>query len=457
MKGPNPNDQAKFSELLAAYGEGRYREAIELASALIKLDANQPAVLNVMGVSMQALKALGPALEIFDLCLRLSPAFIEAQSNKGNVLKDLGRMEEALSCYRQTLCFEPSFALGTYNLGNTYKELGADLEALRYFKRALCLDPKLASAGWNQALMLLRRGDYREGWMLYEYGWSAGQRGRRRQIQQPLWLGDTALVGETLLVHWEQGYGDVIQFSRYVTVLWGLGVHVVFWAPPALEKLMLSLRGIKAIVTTQEALPKFDRHCPLMSLPLALGTDLDTVPMNVPYLFPERRRLYQWQTRLGPKQRLRVGLVWSGGRAHPHDQLRSLSLETLKPLYQLSMIEFHSLQVEYRAEDLPTLEGSPIHRHDKSLSDFAETAALIANLDLVISVDTSVAHLAGALGKPVWILLHHPCDYRWMDTRSDTPWYPSVRLFRQLIAGDWSQPIGLLLKAIEEFSAEPKA
>jgi hypothetical protein len=437
--------------LLDAYGRGLYREALAMAARSLKANPHQPQVLNVFGACLQSLGEFDKALDVFNLCLNLKPDCLEALNNKGNVLKELGRSEAALECFRTALAFEPSFAVAAYNLGNTLKERGQDIEALDYFRMALSIDTSLSSAGWNMALILLRRGQYEEGWALYEHGWGAGQRGRRRELTKPLWLGRECLSGKTLLVHWEQGYGDVIQFCRYVPQLWALGIRVMFWVPPGLERLMLSLGGFHSLLTSGDPFPPFDYHCPLMTLPFAFKTTLATIPSHVPYLHAEPARCNDWAIQLQDDEDFRVGLVWSGGRLHPHDGYRSIPLSVFQHLFKTHGVTFHSLQIDVREADLPFLEDAPVLQHETELLDFADTAALIHELDLVISVDTAVAHLAGALGKPVWILLHHLPDYRWMMGCGDSPWYPQSRLFRQTNPGDWFQPLQEVEVALKEW------
>jgi hypothetical protein len=279
---------------------------------------------------------------------------------------------------------------------------------------------------------------------------------RRRHADRPLWIGAEPVAGKTVLLHAEQGFGDTLQFCRYASLVAARGATVVLEVPGGLKTVLTSLSGITQIVTEGDSQPPFDLQCPLMSLPLAFGTDLKTIPAVTPYLHADAGRRRAWQARLdgvGLPGRLRVGLAWSGNPKHKNDENRSISLATLAPLYGLDAT-FVSLQPEVRERDSATLAQSGIldFRHD--LVDFAETAALIDTLDLVISVDTSAVHLAGALGRPLWILLPRVPDWRWMLEREDSPWYPDARLFRQDRPGDWPAVIERITHAFRRYAEE---
>jgi hypothetical protein len=256
-------------------------------------------------------------------------------------------------------------------------------------------------------------------------------------------MGEPSIGGRTLLVHAEAGMGDTIQFCRYLPMVEATGARIVFEVQSALVALVSTLECRLTLVHGGQELPHFDAHCPLMSLPLAFRTEVATIPAAVPYLYADEHKRRQWRDRLGEKRGLRVGLVWAGNPEHGNDQNRSVALKALGPLLDLP-VEFHSLQREYRDGDEAWLgrQAPLIRDHRQELNDFSDTAALAAELDLVISVDTSVAHLAGALGRPVWILLPFVPDWRWLIERTDSPWYPSATLFRQSRLGDWDSVIG---------------
>ena len=349
-----------------------------------------------------------------------------------------GRLQEALAVYDRILSLEPECVEALSDRGFIQQELRRYSEALASYDKAISICPDYAEAQFNKSRLKLLLGQYAEGWSLYEWRWKVDKyKIYFKDFKQPLWLGDQPIAGRTILLHAEQGFGDVIQFVRYVAMVEELGARVLLGVHPVLISLMQSLHGAFTLGTKLDALPAFELHCPLGSLPLAFKTEVDNIPTDIPYLFADPQRRDIWRVRLGNKVRPRVGLAWSGSAAHSNDRNRSMALRSLEPLLCLNF-EFHSLQQEIRAEDQAALAGfSEILCHESELLDFADTAALVAEMDLVISVDTSVAHLAGALGKAVWILLPYAPDYRWMIERSDSPWYPTARLFRQSTIGDW--------------------
>ncbi|MBM4220713.1 MAG: tetratricopeptide repeat protein, partial [Gammaproteobacteria bacterium] len=341
------------------------------------------------------------------------------------------------------------------NLGNALQAAGRLDEALRSHDRALALKPDFPDARWNKAFALLLQGDFAAGWPLFESRWELPGNRPAAISDRPLWLGDAPLAGRTLLVHHEQGLGDTLQMLRYVPLLAAQGARVVVQVPATLAALAATVAGVASVVTAGEPLPDHDLHCPCMSLPLACRTTLATIPASVPYLAVPDAPGALWRARLdearsAQRTGLHVGIAWSGSSAHRNDRQRSLALRELLPLLELPA-EFHSLQKEYRPGEGEQL-GTQGRVHDWSarLDTLADTAALIAGLDLVISVDTSVAHLAGALGKPVWLLLPAAPDYRWLLERSDSPWYPTMRLFRQQHAGNWAPVIDALTGTLRE-------
>jgi hypothetical protein len=293
-------------------------------------------------------------------------------------------------------------------------------------------------------LLKLSLGEYEEGWKLYEWRWKTSLfTSPVRNFSPPLWLGNDSIVGKTILLHSEQGFGDTIQFFRYLPKLTTLGCKIIFETQTQLVPLMKAQRNNCQIIGQGETLPSFDVHCPLLSLPLAFKTTLETIPAQVPYLFPPLEKLELWRAKLGTKRKPRIGLVWSG-RLSP-DFRRSIPLELFLQIINTGA-EWHSLQKDYRESDRNSLNSNlTIIDHAPSLNDFSDTAALITEMDLVISIDTAVAHLAGALGKPVWILLPFHPDFRWLRAREDSPWYPTARLFRQTRDGEWDNVLKRLV------------
>ena len=290
--------------------------------------------------------------------------------------------------------------------------------------------------------MKLLTGQYEEGWKLYEWRRQAKTtKNNYKLYNQPLWLGKESLQNKILLVEAEQGLGDIIQFCRYIPMLENIGAKVILEIPRTLTSIIKTMPSNLLILEKRQSLPHFDYHIPIMSLPHAFNTNTQNIPASIPYLFSDKVKREYWNKKLSKKTKPRVGLVWSGSTAHRNDKSRSLPLKDLEPVLELPF-EFHSLQKEVRENDQKTLfEFNQVHQHQDELNDFSDTAALIEEMDLIISVDTSVAHLAGALGKDVWILLSYHPDYRWMLVRNDSPWYPTCTLFRQSKIDDWTELI----------------
>jgi Flp pilus assembly protein TadD len=391
------------------------------------------------GIVLRELKRFDEALASYDRALAIRPDYADALNSRGIVLRELGRLDEALANVDRALAIRPGFAEALTSRGTTLIELKRLDEALASFRRAQAVRPDYADAHWGESFCQLLAGDFGAGWEKYEWRWRTGQ-AALRQFLQPLWLGDQDVAGKTVLLHAEQGNGDTIQFCRYATVLAERGARVVLEVQPALKSLLSCLIGVQQVVATGEPLPEFDFHCPLLSLPLACGTTLQTIPARVPYLTPAPGLVQDWRTRLatdGP----RIGLAWSGNKQHGNDRNRSIALRRLAPLLDCGAT-LVSLQKGPRDDDRAWLAEHPEVLRYSDFPDFADTAALISLLDLVISVDTSVAHLAGAMGKPVWILLPAVgLDWRWLLERDDSPWYPTARLFRQRAIGDWDSVI----------------
>ena len=429
----------------------RYDEAIACYDRALKLNPDSAEAHNNKGNALRDLRRYQEALASYDLAIALKPDYAEAYNNRGLVLLDLGCYQDALTSCDRAIALKPDFA-EAYNVrGAVLHGLNRYQDALASYDRAIALKHDFADALYNKSLIKLLLGDYQEGWSLYEWRWKAVKKDHVRNFKQALWLGDQSVAGKTILLHAEQGFGDVILSVRYVPMVEALGGKVILEVPIALAPLMATLTGAAAIVVRGDALPDFDLHCPLMSLPLAFKTTVASIPAQVPYLGADAQRRSKWHTRLGTKVRPRVGLVWSGNIDYKNDHNRSIALRNLENLLSLE-IEYHSLQKEVRPGDKSALvEFKGIHSHERELHDFVDTAALIAELDLVITIDTSVAHLAGALGIPVWILLPHTPDYRWMLDRSDSPWYPSARLIRQQVPGDWTGVLAQVHSELNQF------
>jgi tetratricopeptide (TPR) repeat protein len=427
----------------------RYSEALENFQQALALNPNDALAHNNCGIALKGLRRLEAAVASFDRAGALQPGWAEVYNNRGNALEGLRRFAEAVLSYDQAIALNPRLTEVFVNRGNALVQVRRLDEALRDFDQAIALSPESGSAYWCKAVLKLLGGDYAEGWRLFEWRWRDQQKDQLRKFSQPVWLGEESLEGKTLLLHAEQGLGDFIQCCRYAPLLELYGARALLETPPALHALMTTLQGDMTLVNYGEAVPAFDLHCPIMSLPLAFKTTLASIPDGVPYLYADAARQPFWQARLGKKTAPRIGLVWSGSVAHRNDHNRSLPLAMLEPLWQLPF-EFHAVQKEFRPADAALLaELGRVRGHAECLGDFADTAALINEMDLLISVDTSVAHLAGALAAPVWILLPFTPDYRWLLERADSPWYPTARLFRQPADGDWGSVIRQLAASLE--------
>ena len=395
-----------------------------------------------MGVAQNHKGDSEAAVESYKKALKIKPDYAEAYNNMGVAQNDKGDSEAAIDSYKKALKIKPDYAEAYNNIGNAAKDQG-DIDLASYgFNQAINIKPNYVEPYWNKSLLKLLIGEYLEGWKLYEWRWKKKPHiDTVRTYQQPLWLGDESIIDKTLLIYPEQGIGDYIQFMRYASLVEQLGAKIILEVPSSLFKLCSTLKGESILIGNGKPLPSFDYHCPIMSLPLALKTTLESIPANIPYLYADKRKKKLFNEKLGKKTVTRIGLTWSGSTWHENDHNRSLLLDQLKTLLLLPF-EFHSLQKEVREIDLKTLIDFPkINQHQDDLIDFSDTAALIDEMDIIISVDTAVAHLSGAMGKKTFILLPYSPDYRWMIDRADSPWYPTATLFRQTAVGDWDSVI----------------
>lgn len=429
---------------------GRAGDALASHDRALALQADAVAAWIGRADALQALERYDEALAALDEASRLAPLDADPHVNRGNLLIARNRHDEAIASFESALRLRPDFAEAQANLGLALQHLRCHDEADAAFDRAIALDPKYAGAYWNKALLALALGDFERGWQYFDWRWQTpALRRAQRAFTQPQWRGDTPLSGKTVLVHPEQGLGDFIQFCRYVPLLIQRGARVVVETRPPLVELARSLAPELTVVATGSPLPDFDLHCPVMGLPAAFGTTLADIPANVPYLHADPRRRAHWAQRLGPRTRPRIGIAWSGNPTQQSDRLRSMRLENLEALFDLPL-DFHIVQKDIRPADAERLAALPmLHDHSGALGDFADTAALMAEMDLVISVCTSTAHLAGALGRPVWVMLGHSPCYRWMLDREDSPWYPTASLIRQPAPGDWASVVAVIRERLQ--------
>ena len=396
------------------------------------------------GIALRVDQHFSEALPYFDQAIAINPHYSDAHFNRGITLQFLGRLEEALESYAQTIHISPHFAEAYFNSGIAFRDLQRPIEALANFDHAIKLSPDHSLAHWNKALLLLVRGDFQQGWIEHEWRWKSVIKGSARNFPQPLWLGDKSLMNKTIFLYSEQGFGDTIQFCRYIKFIAKLGAKIILEVEPALVDLLSGLEGVNQIITKGDPIPNFDFQCPLLSLPLAFKTTIETIPAPSRYIQANKEKVNAWKMKLGEKSKLRIGIVWNGSLFHNNDHNRSINFSEIIPLLSPSY-EYICLQKSIRTLDEIALKGGVnIKFFGDELQDFSDTAALCELMDLVISVDTSIAHLAGALGIPTWILLPHHADWRWLLDRRDSPWYPSVTLYRQKSEGDWKTLIAEL-------------
>jgi len=431
------------------------------------------------GVVLDQLRHHEAALESFDLALAINPSYGQAHYQRGVALSALGRLDDAIQAYRQALALDADRAETHLKLGVALQEMQRLDEAIACYDRAIALDPNaaqahsnrgaahhdlmqfeaalasydtalriqadFAQARYNKALTLLLMGDYAEGWPLYESRQRPNKPTRLPQAADPrLWRGQYPLAGKTLLLHSEQGFSDTIQFCRYAALASQRGARVLTVVETELVELLKDVEGIDRVLTKSDPIPEFDFHCPLPSLPFAFGTAMDSIPYTPHYLRADPGRVQYWAQRLGPKTKQRIGIAWRGNTKYEKDRTRSVRLaEFIRHLP--GNCEYVILQKQLSQQDHATLKNhSEFSCYQPKLQNFSDTAALIENMDVVISVDTSAAHLSGALGKPTWLLLPFVPDWRWLLKREDTPWYPSVHLCRQTAMGDWASAFAYL-------------
>jgi len=432
--------------------QGKDQEAADLFTRVIAIDSTAAEAHYGLGSALRKSRRFVQALASFDHAIALAPN-LGGYLERGDVLIELSRAGDALGTYEQVLALRPGSATAWHGRGFALELLGRTEEALDSYERALSLEPNLAQARWNLGLLRLSLGDFRTGWALFESRFDLDSRksAPARVLDCPRWHGTEPLRGKRILVYpdpGETGLGDTIQFCRYVKMLDAAGAEVMFEVEPRLKTLLSSLLPGSRLTLPGDPVEALDYHCPLMSLPLAFGTTADSLPAEVSYLKADRERIARWAHRLPETAGLRIGVVWRATAKHETVTLagRSIYLQQLEPLFGHRDIVLVALQKGEGTEELEHVTfrdrivcfGDAL---DEGPDAFLDTAAIMMHLDLVITVDTSVAHLAGALGVPVWVAVKTPCDWRWQRERLDCPWYPTMRLFRQHAPRDWSTVI----------------
>ncbi len=425
----------------------RYLAALACYERAISLDPAYAEALSNRAITLHALGRNDDALASCDAALAAKPQLAAAWSNRGVILETSGRVDEALASFDKALEILPGFVDATGNRGSILQRLLRIEEALASYREALKLNPEFVIAHVQEATCLLLTGKYTEGWMKYEYR-SKAHASLARDFKQPAWRGDQDIAGKTVLLHAEQDIGDTLHFARYVRMVASKKARVILEVQPPLKPL---LRGIGAtrVIARGEELPEFDLHCALPSLPLAFGTTLETIPSKVPYLSIEKQAVTAWRRKLARKGTKLVGLCWKGDPVYRNERDRSIGLADLQPVLDLPGLRFLSLQ-----EDLSEEERALVGDRDNfghAGASFKDTAEMVAALDLVITVDTAWAHWAGAIGKPVWVMLAHYPHWCWLLERQDSPWYPTARLFRQTQAGEWGPVLAQVRRGLAAF------
>jgi tetratricopeptide (TPR) repeat protein len=432
---------------------GELAEALQCIGAAMKSNAASAELTSNYGVVLRRLKRDDEAIEYFNRALMLKPGYVPALLTRGASLQRVGRRKEALASIDRVIELQPSHPKAHYNRAGVLQEMRRFGEALEAYARAAEIAPDDADIHWNESLLRLMRGDYREGWKKYEW------RLKRlphldRGFSAPLWLGEESVAGKTILVHAEQGFGDTLQFVRYVPLLAKMGARVILEVQPALKALMTTLDGVVELYARGETLPGFHLHCPIMTLPLAFKTELQSIPANVPYLGVPSSYAEKWRARFPRGEKPAIAIACSGSPGNEENDIRSIPLAKFAPLFANEDFTWVIAQRDLLPADRAFLETQPhVRCLGEELSDFADTAAFVSQTDLVISVCTSLAHLAGALNLPFWLLSKYLPDFRWLDERSDSPWYPSAKITRQPAFGDWDSVIAAVRNELGRLAA----
>jgi len=443
-------DFADFHANLAVvlHEAGRLEAAEARSRQAIKLNPGSAKAQYVLGAVLQKMGEFERALQCYRQALVLNPNHVKGHSNLGTVLQSLGQIDSAVAEFEWVAAARPNQATAYYNLGLAKQEQGRPQEAIGCYRKAIAINPDFADAHWNEALQHLALGGYDTGWTQYEWRWRRQGYPAKRFVERA-WEGGN-LTGRTILLTAEQGYGDTFQLIRYAAQVKKRADTVIVECQPGLKQALAFTPGIDRLVEQGESLPQFDRHAAMLSLPRLLGTRPDTIPADMPYIRPDPMRVVFWRGRIKRGAGLNVGLVWRGNPKNSDDRKRSMRAGQLAELTGNPGINWFSLQIDATPEEIEAISSrSPVRDCGPLIPDWADTAALIANLDIVITVDTAVAHLAGAMGKAVWVLLSAAPHWSWLRTRADSPWYPSARLFRQNNIGQWDDVICQVKRELE--------
>jgi len=430
-------------------------EGIKILKRAYSLDPKNISILYNLGKVYLDRKDFLKAKKYLSSALKYDLDNILILNAYGKVLVHFGKFDKARDLFLKALKVNPSYAIAHSNLGLLFQERKEYLKAIKSYDRAISLEPCYTEAYWNKAILKLLLGEFEEGWKLYESRLKRGNLKHKYKIfdESKSWRGEKKIVGKTLLIFGEQGFGDVIQFSRYIPLLDKFNCKIILYVKKELVNLLETLGKSITVIGMHNPIPQHDFNCPIMSLPLVFKTNISNIPNQVPYLRVSETKEKFWQKKIGKTNNLKIGVVFSGSINHMRDSFRSINFEKFQTLFEnIYSAEFHSLMTDYRDSDKKFIKNSNfLISHEGELHDFSDTAALISSLDIVITVDSVVAHLAGALNKAVWILLPYNADFRWMEGTSNSKWYPSAKLFRQKNRSDWSQPIEEINLALKGF------
>jgi tetratricopeptide (TPR) repeat protein len=441
----NPNHAQAHSNLsIVLRDKGDLEGAVASSRRALRVKPNYAEAYGNLANALKDQGNLTEAINAYRRALNIRPENAEMQSNLGAALADHGQLDKAIAFYHRSIEIKPDYADAYNNLANALKEKKQFDDAIAAYGKAIEIKPDYADAHLNRALCRLLLGDFENGWPEYEWRWRAKSQMTPRFFMMPQWTGGE-LHGQKILLYAEQGIGDTLQFMRYAPLVAARGGAVILECQPPLKRLLANLPGVETVIAASESSPNFEQHCPLLSLGFIFRTDLNSIP-DLPILKVDSQLVETWRGKLR-SDGLKVGLAWAGNPKHIKDRQRSISLSQLSPLGRVKNVVFYSIQKGDAAKQIVP-RGMQLIDFAQDINDFADTAALIANLDLIITVDTAVAHLAGTMGKPVWLLLPFVPDWRWFLDRQDSPWYPTMRLFRQSKFGDWGKVIQSVASAL---------
>ena len=446
---------ALFNQGFEAHTAGRLQEAEAIYQRVLQQAPLHADAHNLLGCIFGQTGKLESAARHLRRSIEIDGSIAEFHCNLGETYRALGRSHDAVACFQHALRMKPDMTESHNNLGIAFQDLCRIDEALHHYRRAVELKPDYVEARWNQALCLLLAGRYREGFKEYDWRWQAKSLPPIRELyRDPSWNGEPLKPGGLLMLHSEQGMGDSLQFARFIPLAAKFGRVMVEVEKP-LVPLFRTIPGIEQIIVKGGPIPRFTRHCPFMSLPRAMGIELENLPNATPYLQAPPDQVERWRAYFSSRPGLRVGLTWRGRPEHRNDRHRSMKAEHMAGLGRIEGVSFFGIQKDATADEVKTMrQGGPIEMLS-GLDDYGVTAGAVMALDLVITVDTSVAHLAAALGKPVWLLIPYSPDWRWLLDRTDSPWYPTMRIFRQRTGGDWASVVAAVRDRLQAVAADP--